>query len=268
MIDKKILNQVFWRSFPMEFSWNYERMMNAGYCYAMLPALKKIYGEDKEELIQALKRHLEFMNTTPHMITLPLGISVAMEEARQKDIDDFDTSTITTVKTAIMGPLAGVGDSFIWGTLRILATAVGTSLAMQGSILGPILFLLIFHIPHVALRYLLTFIGYGIGTGFIEKVEKSGMMGLVSYGAGIIGLMVTGAMTAEMVVCKIGGSIGSGDAMTSIQSIIDGIVPGILSLGLVGVVYWLLKKGMKPLPLTFLLMFIGVLGAGLGFLVL
>ena len=79
-ITKKELNHVFWRSFQMEFSWNYERQMNMAYVYAMIPILKKLY-QSKEEMAAALKRHLEFFNTTPHIVTLILGITAAMEEA-------------------------------------------------------------------------------------------------------------------------------------------------------------------------------------------
>ena len=130
VITEKELKQVFFGAISMEHTWNYERMMNDGYLYAMLPALKKIYP-DPEDFKEACKRHLEFFNTTPHVITLPLGISVAMEEKRAQDMENFDTASISNVKTAIMGPLAGIGDSFFWGTLRILATGVGTSLALQ-----------------------------------------------------------------------------------------------------------------------------------------
>lgn len=101
-----------------------------------------------------------------------------------------------------MGPLAGLGDSFFWGTLRLIATGVGTSLAMQGNILGPILFILIFNIPHILFRYLATGWGYRLGTGF-EKIQANGMMESLTLGASIIGLMVVGAMTATMITINI-----------------------------------------------------------------
>lgn len=75
-----------------------------------------------------------------------LGVSAAMEENNAND-PNFDTESINNVKVSLMGPLAGIGDSFIWGTLRIIATGVGLSLATQGNILGPILFLLVFNLP-------------------------------------------------------------------------------------------------------------------------
>ncbi|MCH3176459.1 PTS system mannose/fructose/sorbose family transporter subunit IID, partial [Listeria monocytogenes] len=77
---------------------------------------------------------------------------------------------------AFMGPLSGIGDSFFWGTLRVIATRIGTSLALQGNMLGPILFLLIFNIPDILTRYYGLFFGYNIGANFIEKIQKTGLM--------------------------------------------------------------------------------------------
>ena len=240
-ITKKELNHVFWRSFQMEFSWNYERQMNMAYVYAMIPILKKLY-QSKEEMAAALKRHLEFFNTTPHIVTLILGITAAMEE-ENKDDPEFDVTAIDSIKTSLMGPLAGLGDSFFWGTLRLIATGVGTSLAMQGNILGPILFILIFNIPHILFRYLATGWGYRLGTGFLKKIQANGMMESLTLGASIIGLMVVGAMTATMITINI---------------------PNILCLGAFGIVFYLLKKEVKPLTILIGLAFFGIFGSWIG----
>lgn len=227
-VTKKELNQVFWRSFQMEFSWNYERQMNMAYVFAIIPILKKLY-HTKEEMSAALKRHLEFFNTTPHIVTLILGINAAMEEENKND-PEFDVTAIDSIKTSLMGPLAGLGDSFFWGTLRLIATGVGTSLALQGNILGPILFLLIFNIPHVLFRYLATSWGYRLGTGFLKKIQANGMMESLTLGASIIGLMVVGGMTATMIDINIPLKIGTGENAVTIQSIFDDIVPHILEV--------------------------------------
>lgn len=169
-ITKSDLKKVFLRSIPMEFTWNYERQMSLGYCYAILPVLKKIYKNDPEKLRDAMVRHMEFYNTTPFIITFPLGITAA-QELENATNPDFDVDQIATVKTAMMGPLAGIGDSFFWGTLRVLGTGIGTSLAIQGNFLGVILYLLIFNVPHFLMRYAGTFLGYNLGTGFLKKLE-------------------------------------------------------------------------------------------------
>lgn len=265
VINKRDLRKVFLHAITMEHTWNYERMMNDGYLYSMLPALQKIYT-NPEDLKEACKHHLEFFNTTPQCITLPLGITVAMEEQRANDMENFDTTSISSVKTAIMGPLAGIGDSFIWGTLRILATGVGTSLALQGSILGPILFLLVFNVPSFILRYVLVYAGYKFGSDFITSAEESGVMDLISKAASILGLTVAGAMTAEMVYLTVPIAIGSGESATTVQAIIDGIIPGLLPLLLTGFVYMLLNKKVKPLVIMFAMMALCIVCAFFGIL--
>lgn len=263
MVTNKDLNKVFWRSFQMEFSWNYERQMNMAYTYAMIPILKKLYENDKDQMSLALRRHLEFFNTTPHISTLILGINAAMEEENAND-PEFDTTTIDSVKTSLMGPIAGIGDSFFWGTLRLIATGVGTSLALQGNILGPILFLLIFNIPHIIFRYLANKFGYKLGTGFLKKIQESGMMESLTFGASIIGLMVVGGMTSSMIVIDLPMKIGEGDNIVTLQSIFNDIVPNILNLGVFGVIFYLLKKETNTLLILLGLAMVGIVGSLIG----
>lgn len=252
MITKKDLNKVALRSLSMEWSWNYERQANLPYCYALIPIINKLYKTD-EERAEALKRHLEFFNTTPHLSTLLLGISTAMEEQNATE-ENFDTSSINNIKIALMGPLAGIGDSFIWGTLRIIATGIGISLARQGNILGPILFLLVFNIPAQGLRF------------FLTKIEKSGLMESLTYGAAVLGLMVIGGMTAENVSINIPIAIGSGDEATTIRDICNGIMPGLLPLAFTFVVFFLLRKNFKTTTILLLMAVLGLAGAFFGFL--
>lgn len=263
-IDKKDLKKVFWRSIPLEHSWNYERMGNVGYCFAMYPVLKKLYP-DKEELIKAMKRHLSLYNVTPYISTFPLGISAAMEEANSMD-ENFDTDSIGAVKSALMGPLSGVGDAFFWGTLRVIATGIGCTLALKGNILGPILFLLIFNVPHYIIRYLGTFLGYKLGSKSIEKITESGLMKSVMEAASIVGMMVVGAMTMEMTEINFITEIGSGDEVTTLQELLEGIFPGLPVLAIFGVAYWLLKKKVNPLLIMLIMLVFGIIGAFFGFL--
>ena len=263
MITKKDLNKVALRSLSMEWSWNYERQANLPYCYALIPIINKLYKTD-EERAEALKRHLEFFNTTPHLSTLLLGISTAMEEQNATE-ENFDTSSINNIKIALMGPLAGIGDSFIWGTLRIIATGIGISLARQGNILGPILFLLVFNIPAQGLRFFLMNAGYKLGAEFLTKIEKSGLMESLTYGAAVLGLMVIGGMTAENVSINIPIAIGSGEA-TTIGDICNGIMPGLLPLAFTFVVFFLLRKNFKTTTILLLMAVLGLAGAFFGFL--
>ena len=109
-------------------------MGNVGFCFSMYPVLKKLYP-DKKDLAAAMKRHLTLYQTSHYLATFQMGITAAMEEENAQDAD-FDTDSIGAVKTALMGPIAGIGDSLFWGTIKVIATGIGCSLALQGNILG------------------------------------------------------------------------------------------------------------------------------------
>lgn len=264
-LTKKELNKVFWRSFGLEWDWNYERQMNMAYCYSMLPVIEKLYP-NKEDRIAAMERHLEFFNTTPQLATLILGISAAMEESNAND-ENFDTDSINNVKVSLMGPLAGIGDSFIWGTLRIIATGIGLSLATQGNVLGPILFLLVFNIPAQGLRWYLMNAGYKLGSTFLTKIQASGLMEKLTYGASVLGLIVVGAMTAGNVSVNFPLAFGSGDEATTLSDVLNSIMPGFAPLMFTLFVYWLLKKkNVKTTTLLLMCVVIGLVGSFFGIL--
>lgn len=264
-LTKQDLNRVAIRSLGMEWDWNYERQMNMAFCYSMLPVIKKLYP-NKDDQVAAMQRHLEFFNTTPHMSTLILGITAAMEEQNASD-PEFETESINNVKVSLMGPLAGIGDSFIWGTLRIIATGVGVSLAAQGNILGPLLFLLLFNIPAQGLRFYLMHAGYKLGSGFLAKVQESGLMDILTYGASVLGLMVIGGMTAENVAITVPFVIGSGETATTLGDICNTIMPGLLPLAFTLLMYWLVsKKNVKTTTLLVALVVVGLVGSFFGIL--
>jgi fructoselysine/glucoselysine PTS system EIID component len=264
-ITNKDLRSVFWRSLALEWSWNFERMQHMGFAFSMIPVINKLY-KNKEDRASAAKRHLEFFNTAPYLATLIMGITASMEEKNANN-KDFDATSISNVKTALMGPVAGIGDSFFWGTLRVLATGVSTALALKGSILGPILFILIFNIPQYVIRYLCTFGGYKFGVKLLQNIERSGLMSNLTYAASILGLMVIGGMTASLVSVHVGGEIGSGNDAQEVQQIFDNVMPGMLSLAAVLIVYWLLKKGVKVTHILTGIFILGMLGALTGILV-
>ena len=139
---------VWWRHQFLQGSWNYERMQNGGWCYAMIPAIKALY-KDKEEQAAALKRHLEFYNTQPYVSAPIIGVTLALEEERANGAAVED-QTIQGVKVGMMGPLAGVGDPVFWFTVRPILGALGASMAMGGSIVGPLLFFIAWNLIRMA----------------------------------------------------------------------------------------------------------------------
>lgn len=268
LVTKGDMRKVFWRSFPLQASFNYERMQNVGFCYSLLPVLERLYPDDRERA-EAIARHLSFFNTTPQVVTFITGACIAMEEENRKAEEEgrpFDVESITSLKTALMGPIAGIGDSFFWGTFRVIAAGVGCGLASQGSILGAILFLLIFNVPALLARYYGLKIGYKSGIGFIESMQESGTIELLTNCAKILGLCVVGAMIASMVTFSTPLVISIGETSVELQSIFDQILPSILPLGLTFGCYGLLKKGVKTTTVMFGLIIAGILGAFIGVL--
>lgn len=262
MITKKELNSVFWRSFTINASFNYERQMNQGFVYSMIPVLKKLYPE-RAVLTDALKRHSEFFNVTPMAAPFVMGLSAAMEEQNVKD-ENFDTTSISAVKSALMGPLSGIGDSIFWGTLRPLAAGIACSLAMGGNIMAPFIFLLLFNIPNVLCRYFGLKVGYNMGTNFLTEMEKSGIMQKVFTAASMVGLMVIGGMVASMVSLNLGITIGSGDTAIALNDVINGIMPKMLPLFVTFGLYKLIRKGIKPNNILLGIIVVSIIGTLVG----
>jgi fructoselysine and glucoselysine-specific PTS system IID component len=258
-LSKGTLRALFFRSLTLEANFNFETWQNTGFAFAMIPVLKKIY-HTKDAMTLALKRHLQLFNTSPYGSTLIIGITAAMEEQNAAD-SDFEKDSIGSVKLGLMGPLAGVFDSLFWGTFKVIAAGVGTSLAIKGNILGPILFLLIFNVPHLLLRYNLTFIGYNAGTKFLQNLAQNNVMDRLTSGAAILGLMVVGAMPATLMNIKTPLSMGSAASAVQVQAILDQVVPAMIPLGLTFLVYYFVKKQVKTTWLLLGLLALGFVGS-------
>ncbi len=259
LITKTDIRRLFFRSMALEANFNFETWQNTGFAYSIIPVLKRLYP-DKEAMSLALKRHLQFFNTAPHGSTLIIGMTAAMEEQNSRD-QNFDPESINAVKLGLMGPLAGVFDSLFWGTLKVIAAGVGTSLALSGNILGPALFLIIFNVPHLLLRYNLTFIGYNQGNRFLQQLSKSNVMDKLTFGASILGLMVVGAMPALLMSLNTPLLIGSTDNPVRVQDILNQIVPNSLALGLTFLIYFMLKRNVKATYLLIGLLLSGFIGS-------
>ncbi|NRY60630.1 PTS system mannose/fructose/sorbose family transporter subunit IID [Clostridium beijerinckii] len=233
--------QFLWRSWAIQASWNYERQMNMGFLYGIAPILDKIYKDPKDDELkkEAYKRHMNFYNCTPQTSSFVLGLSASMEEQYYEDKENFNPESINAMKTSLMGPLSGVGDSFFQGTIRILAFGLGINLAQQGSILGPILAIAISFIPSFLVTYYGGKIGYSMGNKYLAKLYNEGLMDKVMYICSIVGLMVIGSMMSSMV--GITTPIKFGEKFV-LQSVLNGIIPQSIPLGITFFMYGLLKK--------------------------
>ena len=261
-LTKKDINKMFWRSFTVNASFNYERQMSQGCQYALSPILRKLYP-DKQDLAEALKRHAEFFNSTPMVNPFIFGIAAAMEEENANS-EDFDANSINSVKASLMGPLAGIGDSVFWGTLRPLAGGIACSLALTGNLFAPILFLLLFNIPNVLVRYFGAHLGYNSGMKALNQFEKMGITDKIFRGAAIIGLLVIGGMVASMVSVNLGIQIGSGDSAIALNDVLNGIMPKMLPLLTTLGIYKLIKKGVKVNAILLAIIVLSILGTFVG----
>ncbi|MBQ1287135.1 MAG: PTS system mannose/fructose/sorbose family transporter subunit IID [Erysipelotrichaceae bacterium] len=248
-LSKKEFNTIFWRSFTLLGSFNYERMEGLGFLYAILPSLKRIYKDDPEGLKQAEHRHMEAFNMTVAPSPFVMGLTVAMEEQAKED-PSFDKGTINALKVSLMGPLSGIGDTFFWGIFRVLACSLGASFALQGNILGPIVLLLVFNIPNFLTRYYGLRIGYGQGAGFLDELTSSGKMNLFTYCAGIVGMASVGCLTASWIGISSPLVLNIAGNEIIIQEYLDQLCPQVLSLAAVLIVLRLLKNKVSTMKIT------------------
>ena len=267
-LNKKVW-QFFWRSWAIQDSWNYERQMNMGFLYGMVPTIDRCYpNEDDPKQLEAKKeayrRHMAFYNCTPQTSAFVLGLTASMEEQYAKDPSSMNPDSINAVKTSLMGPLSGIGDSFFQGTIRVIAFGLGVQLAQQGSIMGPVLAMLISIVPSVLITWFAAKFGYQGGHDYLGKLQGGNTMEKVMYVCGIVGLMSVGAMIATLIGATTPVTFSAGTVV--IQDILDSIMPNMIPLALTGLMYWLIKKGVNTGGLLVIAIVGGIALSALGVL--
>lgn len=267
-LTKRELVWIFIRSNFLLASYNFERMQAMGFCVSLIPALKKLYQGD--ELKAALKRHLEFFNTQPFLAASIMGIIAAMEEKRANGAA-ISPQTLSGVKVGLIGPLAGVGDPIFWGTLRPVLAALGAGIALTGSIIGPILFFVAFNVLRLLTHWYGVMYGYAKGTELVEEVGGNKMRYLTE-GSSVLGLLVMGALVAKwtsvnmpLVLSEYTNSQGE-LVVTTVQTILDSLMPSMVPLLMTFACMYLLKKGVNPLLIIVGLFAIGIIGYAIGLL--
>lgn len=267
-VEKKLTNKdfvdVYFRAFFHEASFTWERMQALGIAWTLTPIIKKFYGDDPEEFKKACIRHTQFFNVTVQICNFIIGIVMALEEKNVNDEEDLDT-LISTAKTALMGPMSAIGDTFYWGTFKIIATSVGCSMCLEGNTLGVLTFILLYNIPHWVLRWVLLKLGYRIGGNFVTVLSEGGIIDRLTKAAYIIGLSVSGAMTANYVGINTPLQFNVGGSDVVVQEILDSILLGMLPLGAVFLFAYLMRvKNIKPMTLMIGALFIGLILGSLG----
>ena len=288
--------KVWWRSTFLQGSWNYERMQNLGWAYAMIPAIKKLYTK-KEDQAAALERHLEFFNTHPYVASPILGVTLALEEERANGAEIDDTA-IQGVKIGMMGPLAGIGDPVFWFTVRPVLGALGASLAMTGNIVGPLLFFIGWNAIRMAFLWYTQEFGYKAGSE-ITKDMSGGILQDITKGASILGMFILAVLVQRWVSItfsvnlpakqlsegayivfpegtvtgtELKGILGqalSGFSLEptqaqTLQGQLDSLIPGLMGLLLTFLCMHLLKKKVTPITMIIGLFIVGILARFFG----
>lgn len=264
-ITKKDVNKLFFRWYVRaEMSNSFERLQSLSFCSAMSPALRKLYP-DKEKRAEALQRNLQFFNTEGIFGAAIHGTALAMEEqkARGENIPD---EMITNIKTGLMGPMAGIGDTLTWGILRPILLALAASFAMQGSAIG-IIFPFVFVVVTYIIGNYLCNMGYKMGRNSIKEMLSGGKIKDVIYAAGIVGVFMMGALAASYVDISTPLSFSINGEEMVVQDMLDSIIKGLLPLGFVMGSYFFLKKfPYKILPLLLIIVAVCLLGSLFGVL--
>lgn len=267
-LDKKEVVNAFWRwTFFSHANYNYERLEATGLVHAFKPIVKKLYGDNPEEYKKFLLRHMQFFNTEPHIGGLIPGIVIAMEEERANGAP-IDDDAISGVKTGLMGPFAGIGDTLWQGTLTPILLALGISLGSQGNLLGPIIYTALMFGIMFPVAYICWMKGYELGKTGIEKLLGGNQLQMLITGASAMGAIVMGAMSSQFVYAKSGLVLEMGDVVFNVQTqMLDAIFTGILPLGITMLTLFLLKnKKMKATTVMGILILIGVVGGITGIL--
>ena len=234
--DRKMLNKIFWRSF-MVFAapCGVAYRQAPGFTFSIVPAIERYYP-DKDKRAECMLRHMTPYNITQAVGTFAMGLVASMEKENAENYGAYDASAIPAIKTSLMGPLSGIGDALFWGIVRTISASVGISMAATGSIMGPILFFVLYNVPNCLCRYFMTYLGYTLGETFLKDAYQSGFVSILTKCAGILGLIMVGAMTASTVkfTTAISIPIPGGEAValqSSLDTLFLGLVPLLLTFG-------------------------------------
>jgi PTS system mannose-specific IID component len=256
-------------------NYNYERLQGTGFAHSMAPIIRRLYSAP-EDIKAAMRRHLVFYNTEPVFGSAINGAVIAMEEQRANGAD-IDDEAINSVKTGLMGPLAGIGDSISQGTITPLLLALGISIAgvptvvnglppdlasVTGNPLGPIVFLVLETATLLVIGYAFWMQGYARGRGLIVDVLRGGVLDRVIAGANVLGNLVLGALAATYVTLSIAPSLTVGGTVLNIQrDILDKMLPGLLPLTLVVGTWWLIRRRVNPVLLLVVYLVVAIIGS-------
>ncbi|MCI6547943.1 MAG: PTS system mannose/fructose/sorbose family transporter subunit IID [Coriobacteriaceae bacterium] len=255
------------RSYFLQNGFNYSNYQGLGYGLVLYPAFKKIYGEDTDRLVKELEQNSEFYNTNPNFLPFVTSLHLAMAD------EGADYEDIRGIKMALMGPLAGIGDSLSQFCIAPLFSTIFSSLAMSGVAAAPLLFLAAMNGVLISIKFAVAAQGRKVGTAIIDKLSSE--LSTISETASMIGVTAISGLVATYVKMNVGISFAAGVAeegvkqsTVNIQSMLDGIAPALLPVLYTALMYWLIKKkGWNTYKLVILTVVLGIVLSVCGVLV-
>lgn len=251
----KELYRITWRwSTWLATIWNYEKMEAAGYLITMAPALDKLYKDDERARIHAYDVESQFFNCETNLAAIIFGMDLAIQEEFGEDGLDMAQA----VKTSLMGPLSGIGDTLFSSVFDVIFGSIAVTTGLQGNFIGIFIWVLwIFFVPFI-LRPWLCRLGYREGTKLTENLNES--LGELTKCGSILGLTVIGAMIATMISIHF-GTINFGSFEFDVQAqLFDAIMPSIGSAIVAFLCYRFLDKfGMKSARLIYIVIIVSLI---------
>lgn len=264
-ISKKTLTKSFHHWYYGHLTcFSQEHMQTFGYLTSMLPIIEELYN-DKESQKKAMQTYTAFFNTEPQLGTIVVGVTAGLEEARANG-ESVDDEAINGMRAGLMGPIAGIGDSLIVGTLIPVLLGIALGLSTDGSPVGAIFYIIVWNLLAYFGMKFAYFKGYELGDKAVEFLV--GPQGIaIRKAIGIVGGMVIGAVAATWVSVKTSFQLGSAKhPYLVLQNQLDAVYPGVLTAIFIVFCWWLMaKKNMSPIKVMLLLVVIAFVGVLVGF---
>lgn len=271
-MEKKLSKKALSKSFH---NWYYghltcfsqEHMQTFGYLCAMLPLVEELY-DNEDDKAKAMNTYTAFFNTEPQLGSVIVGITAGLEEARASGQDDVDEETINGLRAGLMGPIAGIGDSLVVGTVIPILLGIAMGMSTGGSPLGAIFYIIVWNLfAYFGMKFMY-FKGYELGgkaVDFLIGAQGEALRDAITTLGGI----VIGAVSATWVSVKTSLELISaetGEAYVVLQDQLDAVFPGLLTTLFIIFCWFLMaKKQMSPIKVMLLLVVIAFLGVLVGF---